>query len=334
MPTTDRARNGRAGKVLFFSHDGKLGDAIVNTAFVAGLKRWDPECEIHATVAASTVDFWRADDRVAKLWPTAPAWGNPAAGQRKPGWRASWRFGRELRRERFNYIVTWHPMRSEKNRLLLWLAAPGKVIDLRAFKQGPVRHKIEACAEAMAQIGAQVQGPLAYDLRMAPHCLDIDARYPRGREVILVNLFAADAERNIGHDRGVALLRGLHEAAPGAALCLLCSDATEGQARAVSAACGLGELVNCEGKLPRLLRICQRADLVISPDTAVVHIACAFQTPVVGIYQNNGVKPVQWGPLGPDTAIVLSRCAHTLDGFDVAEVIERAAALRGVRITA
>jgi ADP-heptose:LPS heptosyltransferase len=303
-------------KVLFFSHDGKLGDAVVNTAFVAGLKRWNPDTAIHATVAGATAAFWGADDRIARTW---------QLDRRK--WPDIIRLGLALRRERLDYLVTWLRPRSEKNRVLLWLAAPGKVIDLRDFNAGPVRPRIEHCAEALAQIGAPAS-PLAYDVHMPVRCPDIDARYPPDRELILVNLFAADAERNIPHDAAAALLLGLQRTAPGALLCLLCTSATEARANAAIAATGVGELVNCDGGLARLFRICQRADLVISPDTAIVHIASAFDRPVIGIYQNDGVKPVLWGPRGTRVAVVVSQSAHTVQGFDVAEVLEYATSLR------
>jgi ADP-heptose:LPS heptosyltransferase len=303
-------------KILFFSHDGKLGDAIVNTAFVAGLERWNPHCEIHVTAAGATAAFWAADDRIARVWRLD-----------RRGWADIFRLGFNLRRERFDHIVTWLRPRSEKNRMMLWLAAPGNVIDLHDFNQGPVRHKSAACAEALAQAGAP-RWTLPYDVRMTPDLAALDARYPPEREVIAVNLFAADPERNLDHDAAVRLLLGLRQTVPGAALCLSCNDATEQKARAVIAAAGTGDVVNCEGNLPQLFGLCHRAAVVISPDTAVVHIACALDTPVVGIYQDDGVKPVQWGPRGAATAVVLSRSARTLKGFDMAEVLGHVAALR------
>ena len=303
-------------KVLFFSHDAKLGDAIVNTAFVAGLKRHAPGCEIHATVAGSTESFWRQDRRIARLWTLS-----------LPGWRDVLRIGLALRRERYDYIVTWKPMRSEKNRVLLALANAGRVIDLRGFWDDGVRHQVETCAEALAQMGVECNGELAYDVRIDASCPALDAEIPAGRDIIVVNLFAADAGRSIGHE-GVALLRGLRAVAPSALHCVLCTDQTAELAGAVVAGSGTGQLVNCEGNLQRLFRLCERASMVISPDTAVVHVASALGTPVIGIYQDNGVKAIQWAPRSPGSAVVLSACRDTLAGFRVDEVLARVADLR------
>lgn len=305
-------------KVLFFSQDGKLGDAIVNTAFVAALHRAAPACEIHVTVAGATTSFWGADPRIHRLWTL-----------QCPGWSDTVRTGLAMRRERFDYIVTWQPLRKEKNKLLLWLANAGKVIDLRAYHAGPLRHKVEACGAVLAEMGLAPGAELRYDIGMTACCANIDQLLPAGPEVMLLNLFAADAERTIAPEQAEAMLVGLRQIAPEAQLCLVCTDATAPRALAVLAASGVaGEVVNCDGDLPRLLRLCQRADLTISPDTALIHIASAYQRAVVGIYQNNGEKSVLWGPRTRLEARVLSGDPHSIAGFDVEEVLRAVCTLR------
>ena len=313
---TSTSRTLQPRKILFFSHDGKLGDAVVNTAFVSALKRWDPSCEIHVTAAGATLAFWAADERITKVWPLP-----------RRTWGSVIRLGLALRRERLCHIVTWLRPRSEKNRVLLWLAAAMQVIDLREFNAGPVRPKIEACGAALAQIGVPAM-PLSYDVHLPLSSLDHDAADLEDCPRILVNLFAADTERNIDHEAGVRLVQKLHAAIPDAALSLLCCAPSVERARSVVDDAGIGELVNCEGDLARLFSACRFADAVVSTDTAVVHIASAFNTPVVGIYQNDGVKPLQWGPRGTATAVVLSKSAQDVHGFDVDDVVGHVLALR------
>lgn len=302
-------------KVLFFSHDGKLGDAVVNTAFVAALKGWNPRCEIHVTTAGPTTAFWQADERITQIWPLP-----------RRNWCDIVRLGLALRREGICHIVTWLRARSEKNRVLLWLAAPRQVVDLRDFNAGPIRPRIEACGAALAQIGVPVR-PLSYDVRLAALSPAAAAGRP-DCAFILVNLFAADMERNIDNETGVLLLRKLRMAMPGAVLGVLCNGVSIERAQAAVHQAGTGEIVNCDADLTRLFSVCRQADAVISTDTSVVHIASAFNTPVVGIYQNDGVKPLQWGPRGPATAIVLSASAQDVQGFDVDEVVAHVLAFR------
>ena len=328
-------------KVLFFSHDAKLGDAVVNTAFVAGLHRSAPDCEIHATVAGVTAGFWRRDGRVNTLWPL-----------QKPGFVDIIRLGLALRRERYDYIVTWHKMRSEKNRLLLWLARPGAVIDLREYNRGAVRHKIDSCREALHQMHQHAQAgqrsgtaatsamsratgcadigcrDLAYDIGQVQRCAQFDSLLPAGRDAIVLNLFAGDAERNIGAVDACAILRGLRAQHAQALLCLVCTDATAPLAQQVLERAGVGaQLVNCGQSLEHLIDLCSRASLIITPDTSLVHIASAFDTPVIGIYQNNGVKAVQWGPRSRLHGTVLSANADSIAGFSVVDLLAQAASL-------
>lgn len=46
--------------------------------------------------------------------------------------------------------------------------------------------------------------------------------------------------------------------------------------------------------------------LFISPDTALVHVAAAVKTPVIGLYQNKGLNLNRFSPYGVDCEIVLS----------------------------
>lgn len=303
-------------KVLFFSHDAKLGDAIVNTAFVAGLRRYAPDCAIDATVAGSTGPFWGADARIARRWTL-----------QRPGWIDIVRTGLALRRERYDFIVTWKRVRSERNRLLLWLARPRALVDLHDFARGPVRHQIEACRAALEQVLGRRDVELAYALPPYPACARLDALLPAGQEVIVVNLFAADAERSIAPAEAGAILRGLRRLAPDAQVCLVCTEATRAAASdALNRSGASALLVECD--LGRLMDLCRRADLVISPDTAVVHIASALERPVIGIYQNNGVKALQWGPRSRLHAVVLSASGDSIHGFSVTQVLRHARRLR------
>ncbi|MBB3118041.1 glycosyltransferase family 9 protein [Pseudoduganella violacea] len=305
-------------KVLFFSHDGKLGDAVVNTAFVNGLLSHHPDCEIHATVAGVTDAFWTLDGRIAKRWPLALR-----------SWRAIWRTGLAMRRERFDYIVTWRRMRSEKNKVLLWLARPGKVVDLRGFYEDGLQHQIETSRSAVRAITGRDVAELRYDLAPVAPCPELDRQLAAGGELIVLNLFAADAERNVPAAAAAAMLQGLRAQAPQAQLVLVCTNGSEAAARAVLAQAGVdGCAVNCDGHLGRLFDLCSRAHLLISPDTALIHLASAFDTPVIGIYQNNQIKPVQWGPRSCRSAIVLSDSPDDIACFSVDEVLDQARRLR------
>ena len=72
-----------------------------------------------------------------------------------------------------------------------------------------------------------------------------------------------------------------------------------------------------------LLPLIQFANLVITPDTALVHIACAYKTPLVAIYTSQQELFEQWKPLNNDNArVIRSAKDKSLDGFSVTELLQ------------
>ncbi|MFN8359042.1 MAG: glycosyltransferase family 9 protein [Candidatus Kapaibacterium sp.] len=64
--------------------------------------------------------------------------------------------------------------------------------------------------------------------------------------------------------------------------------------------------------------VVSRSSAVISPDTAIIHIAAAFMRPIVGIYKNSVRHAKQWGPQHGQCVLVLSD-----DGDDLRTVTSR-----------
>jgi len=306
-------------KILFFSHDGKLGDAVVNTAFVDGVLQLDPRAELHALVSDVTESFWQMDRRVAKIW----RYKNPPLGE-------ALRTSLALRRERFDWVVTWKErFSSEKTRLMLWLAAPRRgTLYEEGRLPGQTAHAIRKSVESLRLIygervdGIRVRYRLGLELEPAA---SFDAELPPGRPLILFNMFSAEPPKTIDVEHGARLLAGLAALAPQAALCLSCTNATEDAARRAIAASGTaGRAVNTEKDLRRLISLCARADLIVSTDTSLIHIASALDRPILGIYFNDPVKSVEWAPLATHCAAVISRHRDTVNGFSLDEVLEKA----------
>ncbi len=81
-------------KYLFFSNDGKLGDAIVHTSFVQGVINNDDNAEIHCTAGGFNKFFWESDDRICKKWIID-----------KPSWYESIKIGIKLRKYKLDYLI-------------------------------------------------------------------------------------------------------------------------------------------------------------------------------------------------------------------------------------
>ena len=63
-------------------------------------------------------------------------------------------------------------------------------------------------------------------------------------------------------------------------------------------------------------------DLIISPDTSIVHIASAFNKPIVSIHEKNQDSYQLFSPISSLSRTVFSPRENSINGFNVRKVIE------------
>jgi ADP-heptose:LPS heptosyltransferase len=306
-------------KILFFSHDGKLGDAVVNTAFVAGVRTLAPAAEIHVLASSASADFWHMHRDIQQVW----KFENPSVWQ---SLRTIW----AIRQQRFDYLVTFKKhFKSEKTRLLLALARPsGGVVTTEGRVPGQVVHAIrksQASLEAMFGDAGRYF-PLRYQLGFDPGVAAmLESQVSADAIVVLVNLFAADTTRTVQSEVAATLLQSLAARMPDVLLCLLWTDGTVSQAQQARAESGVNcRVVNTHMDFKQLAAVCARANLIISPDTSLVHVASALDRPVLGIFQDDGVKVTEWGPRSSRFETVIAPDRNSISGFSIEEVVMKA----------
>ncbi len=330
----EQNRQGGFLKILIFSHDGKLGDAVVNTAFLRGARVLDPGVEIHVLASGNSGNFWQDDPRIARIW----NFENPPLLECL---RTSW----AIRRERFDYVVTFKAsFRSEKTRILLKLAAPQVALLMDEGKlPGQVTHAVRKSQVSLQAIfGERAQALVPrYELHRTP-ATPLPAALANllpDQELIVVNLFGSEPNnaRTVSTAAAVALLQRLAMGLPAATVALSCTNSTQALAQqAIDGARAQADIsihwralvVNTENDLPGLMALCDRASVLISPDTSLIHIASALDKPVVGIYQNDGVKSIEWAPLCSHFGVVISPDPKTIHGFSADEVFKKVMDLR------
>ena len=330
----EQNRQGGFLKILIFSHDGKLGDAVVNTAFLRGARELDPGVEIHVLASGNSGNFWQGDPRITRIW----NFENPPLLECLS---TSW----AIRRERFDYVVTFKAsFRSEKTRILLKLSAPRGALLMHEGKlPGQVTHavrKSQVSLQAIYGERAQVLVP-RYELHRnhtTPLPVALAGLLP-DHELIVVNLFGSEPNnaRTVSTAAAVAVLQRLALVLPDATVALSCTNSTQALAQQaidgtrMHADIGIhwrALMVNTENDLPGLIALCDRASVVISPDTSLIHIASALDRSVVGIYQNDGVKSIEWAPLCSHFDVVISPDPATIHGFSADEVVQKVLAVR------
>lgn len=72
-----------------------------------------------------------------------------------------------------------------------------------------------------------------------------------------------------------------------------------------------------------IMEIVRRVAMVVTPDTALVHIASAFSKPLVAVYANEPALYDQWRPLNPaPTATIFSTCNKSLEGLNKNQLLQ------------
>ena len=66
----------------------------------------------------------------------------------------------------------------------------------------------------------------------------------------------------------------------------------------------------------------EQLDLIITPDTSIVHIASAFNKPIVSIHENNKDSFRLWSPASTLSKTIFSSSSYGLVGYSVDDIIE------------
>lgn len=265
--------------ILFFSNDGKLGDAVLHTALVKGIKQHTPNANIYCTTAGATTEFWQRDARITQTWAV---------------WKcAFWqiiKIGLALRKKKLDYIISWNPIKAEKIKLLCWLANPKHGV--KVFIVKPDEHASIKEQQVLEFLGYPTD-KLAYDIAKST------ANYEWDHNAIYLNVFASVSARTIPEDKAVALLDLLFEKHPARTIYMTYfGDNIDVVNRIAKQTKNQNvTLVDTTGNMEKLLSLCEHVALVITPDTAVVHLASGFNKPVIGFFaKNNPMMKVNWSP--------------------------------------
>lgn len=82
------------------------------------------------------------------------------------------------------------------------------------------------------------------------------------------------------------------------------------------------EVLSPSSSIKPLLPVIQFAQCVITPDTALVHIACAYGVPLVAVYSADEALFHQWQPyLNPAATVIRARDPKGLSGYSLADLL-------------
>jgi ADP-heptose:LPS heptosyltransferase len=149
----------------------------------------------------------------------------------------------------------------------------------------------------------------------------MDGSLPRGATPpicrLAINVSAGAAWRCWPQERYVVALRAIRRRFPDVWMLLLGSPGDEPLKSRIAQACGIARART--GSSRQMMALIATCDLALTPDTAVTHVACAFDKPVLTMFARGGAT--HWGPYSPSGKVV---CApgRTLASLPPEPVIE------------
>jgi ADP-heptose:LPS heptosyltransferase len=225
---------------------------------------------------------------------------------------------RALRQVRYDAIVDLIDHPSTTAQLVIRWCRPAAAVGLLHAESGlythaaptldpAVAHPVERFAQLLLPFGIDpAVEPLDLEYRLSPDDVDRarSVMGPRSRPVRLgVNISARLPDRAWGRDRYVELVRRVTAAHPdiGVSICGTPGDAAD--VRRIAHETG-AQAVPPSPSFHAFAAILHEFDLLVTPDTAVVHLAAAWKLPTVALYQPEpGVAP--WTPYhSPHRALV------------------------------
>lgn len=285
-------------KILILRND-RIGDMIVSTPLFREIKAAWPDVAIDVAASSINQDIIRDCPHVRRtiVWDRAGAWNNL-------------RVVRQLRRERYDLVLSMSLRFSPAFQLYLKLLGARHLHGPRVAKYGTHtgnlgmydhtidypsdRHILRTYFESLGAFK-----PADIDYRYELYNVDAYAGQARAfvaglREryagLVCVNYQGSGANRVLPQDDTEALCRQLAERYPDHAIVVLYPPGDRARAAAVVAGSARPNVMLSFAtkhvlELAALVREC---DLVVSPDTAVIHIASVYNKKVLGFYVNSG----------------------------------------------
>lgn len=319
-------------KYLFVRQD-RIGDALISTPLIHALAATHPGAVIDMLLSTNNHFALAGDPVIRRRWVYS---GDPFG---TPG------LLRAIRRERYDFLVDLMDNPSTTSTFLALTAGARWNVGLAKGNDGvydvlvPLRsrrdtHIIDRLAPLLEPFGVtSVERRIRYHpspggperARELLSGLGISGRY------VAVNMSAGSRARFWGVPNLVELCRGMRSARPGLPVLLLHSKGYAEEAGAVAEASGA---VPAPQGLSFDMFACLvgGASVLVSPDTAAVHLAAAFGVPVVALYIHADPALRIWDPVGVPCETLETASARLADipPREVLDAFERLAASTGV----
>ena len=311
----------RVRSLCLLHTDAKLGDAIVNSLLVDALGKARPEVEITMGTTKAFAPYWEAHPAVARAiaFPDRDRGGPFERLRAARAAAAPWegRFDVLVSYDSYAFFDTFaliDALRPE--RVVGFNKGPYRLFDLslddgrHGIQRRPIASRVEWLMKTL-EIDLPLSD-LAFHVPIGPgEQAEVAALVAGPRPWLLLNTYGAAAPRSLTPDSVARALEILDW--PGTVFL----SVPAGKESEFAALAGPRVVVAPPlSGFMALFALVARMDAVVSPDSAVAHIAAAFDKPQVCLFKDRLYNPVVWRPMSDRCEVVLSTSGENVNDLD------------------
>lgn len=301
-------------KILFVRYDGKIGDFFVSSFVYRELKRACPGITLHMVINEKLAPVVKNNKFIDKYFV-----------MKGRSYYEIIKTAKKLKKQQYNILVDLTP--GLRNRDLLFIRLVGATVnvgynkaDYAIFNEfiAPVKdHTSRLYSRLLEKLGVTNINS-AYDIGedvAAEQNIQAFFTQHNIQKAIAVNFFGASRSRNFMYENALAITKLVLQQYPGYTVILLTFPQVAGFTKRIIDECSNPLLTHFEGtkSIYDTIAILKRVQLLISPDTAVVHIAGHFNIPTIAFYSDDEVNFTLWRPLADTPVLRYSVNVNNID---------------------
>ena len=323
--------NNNIRKVLFLRYDGKIGDMVINTLMFREIKKRYPYVEIGVVTKEGAKAIIETNPNVDKIY------------EYKKDRKNIKKLASKISEEKYDLLIDFSEMLRVNQMMLINLSEARfnmglnkeswNLFDISYSKPEGYIHITEIYRGILEKIGI-TDININYELFFTEEQKDkVDDLLKSiiHKKIIVFNPFAASKHRDISLENilkiGKIVLKNKNNI-----LIFIGEGKRKKELENIIKELGKDVIFPELGNIMETSYLISKADLIITPDTSIVHIAAAFKRKLIGIYRldnkvENEVNRYLWGPNYKGAVQIFSKDFEVKNGeeaninkFDIREI--------------
>lgn len=285
-------------KILFMQVTGKIGDLIANTHAIREIKETYPNVQIDVVCSKSNVDIIKENPYVSNIILFTPSTLNDLNETEYDLFY--------YHREELHYFNDYAMLNKIGAKVNIGRNKPNlNLIDISINGDFSNKREIDKYNALLDVLHIKPKQE-KYDIFLNNE--EINAaqnQLSSDKPNIVFNRFGANKRRSFNTEISLAMCKLIKDVIPNANIIFISPPDKRDELNAFVA-----QLDHTDTCIPNInsiresAGIVHEADLIISPETSIIHIACAFEKPQIAIYRNQNIL---WHPISKNADIIYSQ---------------------------